>query len=260
MNYLKSLQLELDTLYLEYINKIMSNPDTFKALCNGVLSSPLFIDLNVSYSQNITEHHKKILIVGKETNGWNNELGKRLPFSSTFSKENYLEELKKTYVDLNYSSDFWRFIKNYLIPKFENKYKNVTFLYTNLSRHDESQGAVKTDKYFDVIHDNDNAIFRNELKIINPDCVIFLTGPHRDYLINKTFQDIQFQDIDKWKIYDNGNCFIRKVNSSILKNAFRIYHPDSYNRTKPKICNELGIEDCNIMELLSIELLELINI
>lgn len=260
MNYKEKLQQELDILYLDYIDKIMNNQDISKAIYDEILSAPHFIDLNVSYSNNITENCKKILFVGKETNGWGNSLGKHLPFSPSFTKEDYLDELKKTYVKLEHPSPFWTFIKDYLIPKFKTEYTNVTFFTTNLSRHDETQEKIKTDKYFEVIHDNNNTIFRDELKILNPDCVIFLTGPDRDYLIEKTFTDIQFQDIDKWKIYDNGNCFIRKVNSSLLKNAYRIYHPGSHNRSKWKICAALGIDDCDTMDLLSNELLELINI
>ena len=139
----------------------------------------------------------------------------------------------------------------------------ITFLYTNLSRHDEEykdrHGAIRTEEYLKVIHDNNNEIFRKEVEILKPDYIFFLTGPDRDALLIETYPDAQFKNIEKWQIFENENSLFTEVYSSELNaKSYRMYHPQSYNRLKWKICNRFNLEDCDALEILSDELIELL--
>lgn len=60
-----------------------------------------------------------------------------------------------------------------------------------------------------------------EIKIINPDIVLFLTGPNYDYYIKNQLKGVEFKTVENYGIRQ----FARVEYKSLPKNSFRIYHP-----------------------------------
>ena len=64
-------------------------------------------------------------------------------------------------------------------------------------------------------------ILEEEIKIINPDIVLFLTGPYYDYYIEKQLKGVEFKTVENYGIRQ----FARVEHEALPKNSFRIYHP-----------------------------------
>lgn len=235
------LQCALDKVYERYLNQIIETREIISGLKSQVLSSPLFLD----FTERELASCKRLLFVGKETNGWCNEFSNEILFRQLdhCCIKEYVSELKRQFRIFNYgehyyNSPFWYFFhmaKN----EFNNCTNNTDFLYTNLSRQDENQGAIVTENFYQAVHHQNNLIFRQELKILSPDIVLFFTGPNRDELLKYTFRDLKFIPMNGWQLFKNGNSFICRLQSEDLPvNSFRIYHPESFNRILGKFTEE----------------------
>ena len=125
----------------------------------------------------------------------------------------------------NIRGSFWKgfsFFKNSMIEAYPNKTFN--FVWNNISKIGKSSKVgVSADarelerKYFSVVAD--------EVKIFDPDIVIFFTGPNRNGDIRHHFEDAEFSEI--------GAEFpcraLAKVSSSKLpENTIRMYHPSYF--------------------------------
>ena len=71
------------------------------------------------------------------------------------------------------------------------------------------------------IIDNEFDILEEEIKIVNPDIVLFLTGPNYDNYIVNQLKGVEFKTVENYHIRQ----FARVEHKSLPKNSFRIYHP-----------------------------------
>ncbi len=220
------MQAKLDNLYKEYLNNILSQKEIVDMIDNDELSSPHLIDVSAKRG-NYPNSEFKIVFVGKETSGWFNDKERKETglFPINGQKDKYLNELKNVYKRINlgetYVSPIYLFIE-LLMEKIYHKEK-VGKLLTNLLRHDAHQGAVSNEWAMKLAYDN-NYILRNEIEILKPNALIFLTGPNYDKYIRHTYPDMQFI---KYKEYSERQVSILKGIPNIEK-AIRIYHPDRH--------------------------------
>lgn len=226
---MKNIQLELDKLYADYLKTIFSDNEIFDKVKSSNFSSPLFIDINVKNGLLIDKKFK-LLFIGQQTKGWD----------SNFSNTNiqidlipeYLNELKKLYLNFNYGKRLngknyngylWQFQRALLNIVNTNSDNNFGLLWSNILRFDEHGEKIKDEKIIEKVAYNKNEILRREIEIIKPDVVVFVTGRYYDWLLEKTFDDLTFnQSINKDL---NTNKLTILESKYLPKLSFRTYHP-----------------------------------
>lgn len=183
-----------------YITHIRNNPNIEPA-------NPFLIVEPSGYQ----ERAKKVMICGQETQGWGNEFDDR-PESAT------LEAILNIYAGFvnrgGYNSPYWQFINS-----LKRACPDVGFVCNNIVKIGKKHGPgcdnqinELTLKYFPVIPE--------ELNILKPDLILFLTGPNYDWRIRKTIGDFKTKNIGNIKRFDEII-----FHNPLLPKAFRCYHP-----------------------------------
>lgn len=165
----------------------------------------------------------KILIVGQENNGYGYETEpkKSMLFTLDFQSNRYYD-----------NAPFFSFPYSFCasINDCDNeKYSKKSYLaWVNLKEFSFETSSKKplNEKAQNII-DNEYNILEEEIKIINPDIVLFLTGPYYDYYIEKQLKGVEFKTIENYGIRQ----FARVEHKSLPKNSFRIYHPSYLRRS-----------------------------
>ena len=159
----------------------------------------------------------KILIVGQENNsyGYETEPKKSMLFTLDFQSNRYYD-----------NAPFFSFPYSFCasINDCDNeKYSKKSYLaWVNLKEFSFETSSKKplNEKAQNII-DNEYNILEEEIKIINPDIVLFLTGPNYDYYIKAQLNGVEFKTVENYNIRQ----FARVEHKSLPKNSFRIYHP-----------------------------------
>ena len=159
----------------------------------------------------------KILIVGQENNGYGYETEpkKSMLFTLDFQSNRYYD-----------NAPFFSFPYSFCasINDCDNeKYSKKSYLaWVNLKEFSFETSSKKplNEKAQNII-DNEYNILEEEIKIINPDIVLFLTGPNYDYYIKAQLNGVEFKTVENYQI----GQFARVEHKSLPKNSFRIYHP-----------------------------------
>lgn len=186
----------------------------------------------------------KVLIVGQETYKWHNR--------KSSAEDSMLYTLEKEYMKKT-SSAFALFAYNFVskINNFNSKcYKKSYFAWSNLRKFcykidntKKKKPSSKLPAEIENIIDKNFYILEDEIKIINPDIVLFLTGPIYDEYLKKHLENIKFENVDNYKKKE----FAKVIHSSLPEKSFRIYHPVYLQRIKRKkeYLNKL-VELCQI--------------
>ena len=192
-------------------------------------SSPL---LMYCWEQEYEEGNKKILFVGQESNSWYED-GSSL-------NENSLNQVISNYEDFDlgngYNSPFWHFVHN-LNNRFNNS--SHSFLWTNINKFGLDKGKGRPNKRVTELENQYFNILKDELNIINPDAVIFLTGPNYDNDIKNKLGSIKFI---KCTTDHDVREFARLENQYLPYDSYRIYHPNylSYNSSTDEYLDTLS--------------------
>lgn len=191
--------------------------DVVRKVCNAIKDEELWMVLHlacVPYNYNKMKY--KILIVGQENNGYGYETEpkKSMLFTLDFQNGRYYD-----------NAPFFSFPYSFCasINDCDNeKYSKKSYLaWVNL-REFSFDEAPKTSlgKEAQSIIDNEYNILEEEIKIINPDIVLFLTGPTYDYYIKNQLKGVEFKTVENYQI----GQFARVEHKSLPDNSFRIYH------------------------------------
>lgn len=222
------MQRHLDNLYQTYLETIFSDKELEEMIENFIVSSPQFLDTETPRG-NYIESEFKVVIIGKETNGWFNANERNEEGLEQINKQfdKYIDTLKKLYsrhnIGANYRSPIYLFID--LLVKRLSEFKKVGILLTEMIRHDYYGSELPNEIISKVAYDN-NFILRKELEILNPDALIFLTGPSYDRHITMTYPTAVFQELEGYSL--NQVSVIKNI--PYIEKAIRIYHPDYHNR------------------------------
>ncbi|MBU2051447.1 MAG: hypothetical protein KKH61_21060 [Gammaproteobacteria bacterium] len=225
MSYNEKL-LELYRTYWEELSMRLETTDS------NDFGDPFLISID---EEIVSQDVIKVMIFGQETRGWNPKEGGR---ENSLSK--LMERYRGYFKGEKSIGSFWRgfsFFEKTLTQKFPEK--KFHFVWNNISkigrsgkRTGVSAGARKLERdYFSVVS--------GEVKIFNPDVVIFFTGPNRNGDIRHHFEDAKFSEIGS-----EFSCReLAKVSSSKLpKNTIRMYHPSyfgGFNKTRDVAIAEL---------------------
>ena len=171
----------------------------------------------------------RIMIFGQETNSWETKVSQvEIPLHESC---NFIDETVKSFMDayLNFrtktdlKSPFWNAFKKMheLTPKmnFEFIWNNIYKIGNRETNKNRPHKQIREleNEYFDVIHD--------EISILQPDALLFLTGPNYDSRVDKKFAIAGYQSI--------SNIEERKLAKISISNripAYRTYHPGHLNR------------------------------
>jgi hypothetical protein len=182
------------------------------------LSEPFLIDLT---AHNYPEAETKLVIVGKQTNGWGwdhcpipgDDVAKLLFTYKDFSlgRNRYM----KTFFQAAHQ------LYNLLNPQGPEN----GFIWTNLFKVDEKNGRPESDLesiLFDVFN-----VLPTEIELAEPDVVVFFTGPNDDDFLTKTFPEVEFMDAPV-EPPEERSVLARVTNlraPNTCPQAFRLYHP-----------------------------------
>lgn len=159
----------------------------------------------------------KILIVGQETNGW--EFKENAKESILFTLGFLYSPQHNGKLSFTFPFDFCKSINYY---NYDENYRKTYFAWVSLRKFAYNEKhAYPLNREIQNIINNEYNILEEEIKIINPDIVLFLTGPNYDYYIKNQLKGVEFKTVENYQI----GQFARVEHKSLPDNSFRIYHP-----------------------------------
>lgn len=219
---------ELTALYEKYWDSVMTN--VYIPNLSSIPNEPP--KCSYPYLIQVTDHYinasKRVMICGQETQGWGGECG--TPDKASVKKLQYIYN----YV-VNHDNHGGPILKPGLLinPKpgtrFSPPYWNFAWnlMNTNPDAGFVFQNVVKVGKYSQAGCDNNIyeltkqyfPVWQEELKILKPDIIIFLTGNY-DWRIRQVVGEFQFTPVD-------GDTFLDELHfeNKAIPRAFRTNHP-----------------------------------
>lgn len=175
----------------------------------------------------------KFMVVGQETNGWNFTLDK---IQDDFKKsiESAMQCTEKFQSKPKYNnSPFWGFTYKYIYIKFNEKLtksrKKSSVVWSNLNKiayNDNLDNKKPTSplpkEIQSQIDSNLNTLLLEEIKIIQPDIIIFLSGYTYDEQILLQLQGATFKEVKDFKLKELAEI---EHNDLPTIKMLRTYHP-----------------------------------
>ena len=202
-----NLNTELRALYGQALPRLQT-----LVASNEKLSNPHFISVPEGYAKAPT----RILVVGQQTYGWGDH--------NLCNRPDAVNALMSLYADFNLgqtytASPFWQ--ATVLLNRLVNPESPPrSFLWSNLVKLDQS-GNRPIEEIEDQICEI--GLLQKEIEIIDPDVVVFFTGPKYDQRLKLSFPDL---------IWKNKSQFIICLEHPTLPAlSFRTYHPNYLRRS-----------------------------
>lgn len=178
------------------------------------LSNPYLVSVHPDYEQ----ADIRIVIVGKETNGW----GRPDKIADVDTRE-AVEELMNCYSDFKLGIDysgkqsFWTPVHE-LYRRFNPSGPTFGFVALNASKMDQNQSQPSGEVRDAII---ETGLLRDEIRILEPDVVVFFTGPYYESWLDGWFPGLK----------RTGDMWLSRLEAAGLpKHCFRTYHPQYLNR------------------------------
>lgn len=179
-------------------------------------TNPLLLFINDEKYQNADI---KIMIFGQETNDWEgdfqNDINISLDTYNNFYNSNDC---------FRYSGQFWNGFNRFLMllnEKYPNK--KIEAIWNNVIKIGNS-GRDKNypPEYIYNIEKEYFSVISDEINILNPDIILFLSGPNYDNEIRNSLNNISFKQLSK----DFTEKQLAKLEYQNYKNVYRTYHPN----------------------------------
>jgi hypothetical protein len=218
------LNTELYRLYYDFDQDIY---ETVKEKNNDILNEkdklvyPLFIRSTKEYD----EADIKLMIFGKETNGWIGIFGD--------DDKKYVDDILDSYEDFfstkwcyNHNGQFWYVVKYFIgLLKKKNKDKNVEYLWNNLVKLGKNGIGFPNKGYENIVKPYFNELIPKEINIVKPDFIIFFSGPNSingpyDTVLDEVFNNPKRKLVGNFKISE-----LCEIEIPVVRKAFRTYHP-----------------------------------
>ena len=159
----------------------------------------------------------RVMIFGQETNDWGGNFVNDIEYIQSI-----YDDFFSTRYCFKYGGQFWNGIKRFL-KILEEKYpkKSIEFIWNNVVKIGKSGKKGKPPEHIYQAEKDNFRILEEELNILQPDMVLFLSGPYYDNILIKQFEGVEFKNIDKY-----NQRQIAEVNLKNVKSAYRTYHPN----------------------------------
>ena len=188
------------------------------------ISNPFLLSVSDTYFSS----KYKVMIIGQETYCWFGERNEGI-----YSASNPINELMNLY-DLfvnnpsrNYNSPFWQYVNDLTDLATQH---NIGLIINNLAKIGFNKGVG----YNTVINAYFDCVFREEIRICNPNMILFLSGPNYDSLIRERLGDFSITDcipgIPQRKF---GKLFFEDEYLNKIE-IYRTYHPGYLRRVRNK--------------------------
>lgn len=222
---------ELKKLYLsnsENIKNLLKHPDFHTD--SHIHEGPFLIN---PWEEKYTKSRYKIMIIGKQTDGWTWEE------NTDIKPQVLIENSLQLYKDYKNASEdtgwmFWRAFYQILSGLQENA-DRLSAIWGNLWKFDQYNYAEEkvfspTPAFRDAIISNLN-ILQNEIEICKPDAVIFFTSKYFDYDLKRQLNGISFNSFNNDYSIDE---FAKCTHPCLPEKSYRTYHPDYLLHWRPK--------------------------
>jgi len=163
----------------------------------------------------------RIMFFGQETNVW-------------YQETNSLESVINAYDDFynnnlykNHGGHFWNGI-NQLIKKMSEYNPDIKtrYVWNDIIKIGKSNGKGLPPEYIYEIERNYFSVIKDEIEILNPNVLLFFTGPYYDKFIKDVFGEINFEAIPPFNIRQLAKAKFQN------RTLIRTYHPNYLWRNK----------------------------
>jgi hypothetical protein len=211
------MSTELLHKYQEEWNGLLNNHSAMDVVGDKP-TNPLLLDVPSAYF--VADY--RVMIFGQETNDWYGE----------FPQPGGVDEILKTYKEFytsgrcySYGGQFWNGVSR-LIGALEEQLKpsgkTMAFMWNNVIKIGKANGKGKPSPailswealWFDVVS--------FEVEKLDPNLVVFFSGPNYDIFINKIFTDAEFQPINARPV----RHLARVKSCRLPTDSMRTYHPN----------------------------------
>lgn len=220
---------------------LLSNVDRLSSAYLDRLHAPLLMAMPPEWQ--LAQH--KLLVVGQETNGWG-FFGSQSPVGEYLKGHRQEADpvlaLVRSYIDFDFANEtpaerspFWQAQREFCRQLESGDRRRV--LWTNLARcsveplpGQKGCSAWWNSSYQEVdqLCEWQSELLRSEITGCQARSVVFFTGPQYDYILKKTFRELEFvalrEDIPERQL-------AKLVHASLPKNAYRTYHPAYLRRS-----------------------------
>jgi hypothetical protein len=227
---------QLTAIYEEAMKKSLLNLDGLPSNADGGPANPQLLWVPEDYAVS----KLKVAYFGQETNGWEG------PFAET-KGVTHLQKVYHEFVNVRpfqYGGQYWNGVKS-----FQRAIEEI-----NPTSRFTANNLIKIGKAWDLGSPPESVIewqahwfdvIREEIKILYPDVVIFLSGPNYDRHIKRIFGAISFEPV----IGRPTRQLARVVGKGLPRNSFRTYHPNYGYRNdfypiRDEILNEIKSLAC----------------
>jgi hypothetical protein len=206
-------QEQLNLVYQTAYKICMKNIANIPGSAQGGPANPLLLKPKESYFNSSF----KVMFIGQETNGWEN----------SFKDSKGVQHLLEVYdsfandgITLKHNGQFTNAIKAFK-SKFLEYSPDAEFVWSNIIKIGKDWDKGTPQKEILEWQEPWNDVQRQEMQILNPDTVIFLTGPNYDRYIRHVYEDVIISEVEGFTIRE-----LAKVQSKHLPdNTYRTYHP-----------------------------------
>ena len=207
-----SENLELLQIYKEAIGKLSSTDDF-----DIQPAHPFLLSVPNDYNKKI-----KVMLIGQETNGWLEDLN--------FEPENAMKRYERFWIDKQS-----KYSKTGVFQQVLNKLEDmlnrdkVSCIWNNIIKIGMKNKKGTPPNYLIKWQENWFDVVKKEVELLQPNFIIFFTGPDYDEYIKKSFGEFT-----KSKVMDKKIRQIARLNFTENKNliAFRTYHPNYLRQSR----------------------------
>lgn len=211
-NKLNKLYSERWSVLSHELGQIIDNIDFIQKPTN-----PLLIRVNEA---DYLHSDIKVMIIGQETNDWGHDFNGNV--DEVF--EIYDDFYNSGYAITSYGGHFWNGF-NRFSALLQEKYKGkkISFIWNNVVKIGASgRDQNHPQNHIYEIELNHFKVLEQELDILNPDIILFISGPSYDDNIKELLPEIEFEKFSN----DFQPRELAKLKFKSHKNIFRTYHPN----------------------------------
>lgn len=209
---LSEVNTQLYELYASNLENLKTIYDRASGCGIVDYANPLLLSCHEGY----LEAKKKIIYIGQETCSWYSDPRNQVLTSDDIKmlQSGYLNfMLPQTYV-----SPFWLFI--YEVSRTVSE--GCNYMWSNICKIGKRHDAGRADHRINELETCYFNIGKKEIGILDPDLIVFLSGPNYDQDIKSHFGNFRI-------VQNYDDCFDQLSIDGMRCKAFRLYHPNYHN-------------------------------
>lgn len=206
----------LKKLYLSYLpelKEMYKDLDTKAQIDINInnYAGPLLISC---WEEQYLQSKHKLMIFGQEPYGWLDDY-----MYTADDVDNWMKHYQDFRLGEDYGKVFWKWA--HIINRMINGEDNYNFVWSNVNKFCSGDGPGRPCK---EVLENEKKHFNvssEEIRILQPEICIFLSGPKYDVDLKKDFVDLQTEQFGDYPI----NEVARLISKDLPQNSYRLYHP-----------------------------------